>query len=41
MSHVVRCDGCAEYRPCNIKTYLQGDVRDFMWLCEECYDKYG
>lgn len=41
MSHVMHCNGCAEYRPCTMKTYYTESGTDFLWLCEECYDKYG
>lgn len=41
MNHVMHCNGCAEYRPCTMKMYWVKGERDFLWLCEECYDKYG
>lgn len=40
MTHVIRCDGCAEVKPCSIKIMQHGGERDCLYLCEECYDKY-
>ena len=40
MTHIIRCEGCAETKPCSIKIMQHHHERDCLYLCEDCYDKY-